>query len=495
MASVRRTKNFAQDGQTPMFLYAILKQLDLRSIDWNQVAASLDISNGHAARMRYSRMRTQFEGMSNQAKPQRAKKEKETEGKSAKEKAAKGKRALLEEENERLAKGKNRMQTSEMQQDLMHKRVKLGQYDTPSWTSPVMPGQQYDDSFWTQTTIKTEPSTAASSILVNSPLIKNEIEFTTSDASNSLPSEQPIKQEASIKEELTTSAVEEELRRMIAADSIKRAPSRPPNRLAMKQEAAYAETRYNSSYPSYVPRYATPAAPGYYQPFPMPTATSSTYPMHQTYSYGPWLNQRPSPNPWAQSAMSPVASTISNDSMIDNISLHPHASSYEDLLNMPLYVGNPQNFQFDIDTSEPSDGQVVTENTVIAPAQNAAAIAQQPTPAEIELHEKTTSSPVLHSVETSTPDKNNTEMETAKSGNSSEQPTNAAAPVAAPVADNSTKAEGSVGPATAEHSSNVDADADADADAEHELDTTTVTTVEVEPKVVIKAEPIEILDP
>jgi hypothetical protein len=67
--------------------------------------------------------------------------------------------------------------------------------------------------------------------------------------------------------------------------------------------------------------------------------------------------------------------------------------------------------------------------------------------------------------------------------------------VAAPVADNSTKAEGSVGPATAEDSSNVDADADADADAEHELDTTTAATVEVEPKVAIKAEPIEILDP
>jgi hypothetical protein len=192
--------------------------------------------------------------------------------------------------------------------------------------------------------------------------------------------------------------------------------------------------------------------------------------------------------------MSPVASTISNDSMIDNISLHPHASSYEDLLNMPLYVGNPQNFHFDIDTSEPSDGQVAMENTVIAQAQNAAAIAQQPTPAEIESHEKTTFSPVLHSVETSTPDKN-TEIETAQSGNSSEQPTSAAAPVAAPVADSSTKAEESVDPATVQLSSNVDADADADADAEHELDTTTAATVEVEPKVVIKAEPIEILDP
>ena len=485
MASIRRTKNFAQDGQTPMFLYAILKQLDLRSIDWNQVAAGLDISNGHAARMRYSRMRTQFEGMSNQAKPPRAKKDKESESKSAKEKAAKGKRALLEEENERLAQGKNRMPTSEMQQDFMHKRVKLEQYDTPPWTSPVMASQQYDNSFWTQPKIKTEPSIAANSALANSPLIKKENDFSTSDATNSLTFERPIKQEALIKEEPTTNALDQELL-TLTADAVKR----EPNRVALKQEAAYGAAYY---YPSYVNRYGTHPASGYYQPFPMPTATSSTYPMHQAYNYGPWLNQRPSLNPWAQSAMAPVASTVSNDSMIDHISLHPHASSYGDLLSMPLYVGNPQNFQFDIDTPDPSDVQVAAENYVTAPVQNAA-ISQPPTPAEVESHEKTTSSPVLHSVEIIAPDKNDTETEAAQPARSSEQPTSAAAPVAESIENSSTKADVSVGPATAELSSNVDADADAD--AEHELDTTTAaTTVEVEPKVVIKAEPIEILDP
>lgn len=484
MAYNRRTKNFAQDGQTPMFLYAILKQLDLRSIDWNQVAAGLDISNGHAARMRYSRMRTQFEGMSNQAKPPRARKEKEGEGKSAKEKAAKGKRALLEEENERLAKGKRPMQAKEMQQDFMHKRVKLEQYDTTPWPSPVMPSQQYDNPFWTQPNIKTEPSTAASSALANSPLIKKEADFSTSDASNSLTAELPIMQEALIKEEPTSNALDQELL-TLTADAVKR----EPNRVAAKQEAAYAPAYY---YPSYVNRYGTPAASAYYQPFPMPTATSSAYPMHQAYNYGPWLNQRPSLNPWAQSAMAPVASTVSNDSMIDNISLNPHSRSYEDLLNMPLYAGNPQNFQFDIDTPGSSDGQIAPENSVTAPAQNAP-IAQAPTPAEVEPHEKTTSSPILHSVEAIAPDKNNTETDAAQPTNPSEQPTSAAAPVAASTVNSSTKTDVSVGPATAELSSNVDADADAD--AEHELDTTTATTVEVEPKVVVKAEPIEILDP
>lgn len=69
------------DGPTPKFLYAIIKQLDLKivgratvsefagwplidqqQIDWNRVASDLAISNGHAARMRYSRFRNQMEG-------------------------------------------------------------------------------------------------------------------------------------------------------------------------------------------------------------------------------------------------------------------------------------------------------------------------------------------------------------------------------------------------------------------------------------------------
>ncbi|KAJ5104149.1 hypothetical protein N7532_004678 [Penicillium argentinense] len=59
---VQRTKVLETDGPTPKFLYAIIKQLDLKLIDWNKVAEELEISNGHAARMRYSRFRSQIDG-------------------------------------------------------------------------------------------------------------------------------------------------------------------------------------------------------------------------------------------------------------------------------------------------------------------------------------------------------------------------------------------------------------------------------------------------
>ncbi|BDD55857.1 hypothetical protein MPDQ_004873 [Monascus purpureus] len=60
---IRRSKTMPTDGPTCKFLYTIMKQLDLKSIDWNLVASQLDISNGHAARMRYSRFRQQMQIM------------------------------------------------------------------------------------------------------------------------------------------------------------------------------------------------------------------------------------------------------------------------------------------------------------------------------------------------------------------------------------------------------------------------------------------------
>ncbi|KAL9122599.1 MAG: hypothetical protein Q9187_000852 [Circinaria calcarea] len=51
------------DGATARFLYTILKQLDHKSIDWNIVAGDLDITNGHAARMRFSRFKQHMEGV------------------------------------------------------------------------------------------------------------------------------------------------------------------------------------------------------------------------------------------------------------------------------------------------------------------------------------------------------------------------------------------------------------------------------------------------
>ena len=78
---VRRSKTMPTDSPSAKFLYTIIKQLDLkgvsirpyhfqvssmpteRQIDWNLVASQLEISNGHAARMRYHRFRNQMEGI------------------------------------------------------------------------------------------------------------------------------------------------------------------------------------------------------------------------------------------------------------------------------------------------------------------------------------------------------------------------------------------------------------------------------------------------
>ncbi|RMZ83138.1 hypothetical protein DV738_g1389, partial [Chaetothyriales sp. CBS 135597] len=59
--SARRAKPFIMDDQT-RFLYLILKQLDLKIVNWQQVADDLGIKNGHAARMRWSRFRGHVEG-------------------------------------------------------------------------------------------------------------------------------------------------------------------------------------------------------------------------------------------------------------------------------------------------------------------------------------------------------------------------------------------------------------------------------------------------
>ncbi|KAI1753032.1 hypothetical protein F4782DRAFT_95997 [Xylaria castorea] len=55
------------DNAMTRFLFAILKQKNLKDIDWNQVAhdpiLAQEITNGHAARMRYSRFRSAMLGL------------------------------------------------------------------------------------------------------------------------------------------------------------------------------------------------------------------------------------------------------------------------------------------------------------------------------------------------------------------------------------------------------------------------------------------------
>lgn len=96
MASLRRNKTLSPDGQTARFLYTIIKQLDLKAIDWNLVAGSLEITNGHAARMRYSRFKQHMEGATTQPRAPRTGK-KEKEGKEGKDGLKKGKKRAFEQ--------------------------------------------------------------------------------------------------------------------------------------------------------------------------------------------------------------------------------------------------------------------------------------------------------------------------------------------------------------------------------------------------------------
>ena len=64
----KRPKAFANDAQSAQFLYLILKQLDLKSVNWQSVADGLGIKNGHAARMRWSRYKLHAEGGMTEAK-------------------------------------------------------------------------------------------------------------------------------------------------------------------------------------------------------------------------------------------------------------------------------------------------------------------------------------------------------------------------------------------------------------------------------------------
>ena len=67
-SQAKRPKAFANDAQSAQFLYLILKQLDLKSVNWQSVADGLGIKNGHAARMRWSRYKLHADGDMTEAK-------------------------------------------------------------------------------------------------------------------------------------------------------------------------------------------------------------------------------------------------------------------------------------------------------------------------------------------------------------------------------------------------------------------------------------------
>jgi len=86
------------DSATTRLLYAILSQKCLKDIDWNKVASNPiicgEITNGHAARMRYSRFKKQMDGNAsvkrhrNTPSPKKVKVEKKVPSKKVKEKSS-----------------------------------------------------------------------------------------------------------------------------------------------------------------------------------------------------------------------------------------------------------------------------------------------------------------------------------------------------------------------------------------------------------------------
>ncbi|KAL2399705.1 hypothetical protein ABEF95_001307 [Exophiala dermatitidis] len=335
MASLRRTKNFASDGQTPIFLYTILKQLDLRSIDWNLVASSLDISNGHAARMRYSRMKSQFEGASNQQKPAKTRKEKDGEGKNTKDKG-KGKRQLLEEENERLAKQANSTHDSKKA------RLEPSPYIDNSYTSPAKGiGQQFVSPMWNQPVVKLEPTTEYASLATNPssppPIIKTEPDACATGLMTERSTSPAVKQEP----ETTTTSHE---MTAVAPAIVKKEPDTTMSSASFSGLNPYDASSTVNSYrlSPYVNPYLNNLNPSQYiSSYALPlgsNATPSAYPMTQSlpgYAYHPYLYH--GANAWGPPAVSDHNVTRAMTPTADNVSLNPLATSYEELLHMPLY--------------------------------------------------------------------------------------------------------------------------------------------------------------
>ncbi|KAK2605953.1 hypothetical protein QQS21_003679 [Conoideocrella luteorostrata] len=89
------------DNAMARFLFAILKQKNLKDIDWNQVAQDpvllQPISNGHAARMRYSRFRTTVTGHEPQKRSRHE--EKDRVSKSARKSSSSKKDAIVKSES------------------------------------------------------------------------------------------------------------------------------------------------------------------------------------------------------------------------------------------------------------------------------------------------------------------------------------------------------------------------------------------------------------
>lgn len=334
MASLRRTKNYATEAQTPMFLYNILKQLDLRSIDWNKVANSLGISNGHAARMRYSRMKTQFEG-GPQPKVAKPKKEKQSDAKPAKDKP-KNKRLLENDDDSApVASPQTTLQyTSRL--DPESKRIKLDPHPyVNAWGHPLMdPVGQYAGPFWGQPIIKLEPMPSdtfplPAPTLTSSPRIKPEPDTPTAATSH-------LHAGSSVTNQEPSSMLSEHCMTDMDEPRVKQEPGTTVSDQTFG-ESNSCTTSVTSSYPM-AKIFSSDVNSSDLDP-PMPFGGMPTYsvpPSIATSAYPPFhgLNHGFS---WFSSGFPPSAAASSIVGVDGSLTLNPYASTYEDMLNMPLY--------------------------------------------------------------------------------------------------------------------------------------------------------------
>ncbi|KIW62930.1 hypothetical protein PV04_09818 [Phialophora macrospora] len=348
MASVRRTKNFANDPQTPMFLYTILKQLDLRSINWSEVADGLGISNGHAARMRYSRMKSQFEGLSTQPTPPKPKRENPGQSKSAKSKAKDNKRRLIEEETERLGRRPSNVQFA-MPQEHDPKRIKVEpQSYTDPWTAPGIytgySGQPGANTYWCQPSGSSEPShpampTTPRQSVTATPGIKHEPETTASSAHGLASSGPAIKQEPGLpgKDSDMTDRDVVVVGREPGTSLAERSPTPThqvpvaPGHPASRTVHAYFGRRHAPLITTQ-PRPSVDSMAGY--------ATPQTFP-YGSYPYLGHCNPTQRALSWTAPVLGQNSRATSLEDDTHNVMLSPYATTYQDMLNMPLYRRRP----------------------------------------------------------------------------------------------------------------------------------------------------------
>ena len=339
MASSRRTKNFANDPQTPMFLYTILKQLDLRSINWNDVADGLSISNGHAARMRYSRMKSQFEGLSSQPKPQKPKKANAGEAKT-KSKAKNNKRLLMEDEADRIAGDRASFPTAVLDES-GHKRVKMEPqpYMNPWHPNGIYTGymaQPYVNAHWPQPTTNSDPRASGIEQIppqsfLSKPTIKKEPDVVEASSNNVQISTPLIKEEPDVSMENCNLTDPDVI-------VVKREPgvAPPPQSNPINAYASNATSSHPLSQTTnmHFDRQPITSTAIYHQPsFLHPMAIYNTTPTYVQSSYPsmPVSSGEQASSTW------PRGFANVNDEGANNLMLNPCAATYQDMLRMPLH--------------------------------------------------------------------------------------------------------------------------------------------------------------